>query len=127
MLSPRPFIFLALAGMLQTASAQATREQSNPPVIVQAVPHSSTTTMTFSVLSLPGPSAALPDQALAKKQLMDEAANMQKAMQSNSRCYTIHSFKFKQKDAANDALQPSGESVCESASMFTLKEAGGPQ
>ena len=73
-------------------------------------------TLDDSLLTSGVPGLSSNDAVALKKRLK---ASMEQKIQ----CYTIRSYKLKREGTASDELRPSGGSTCESASIFSLKDA----
>jgi hypothetical protein len=122
MLSPRHFLPLIVAGMLIPTISQASNDKSNTAVLTPDGPTGPSPVITFTESRLRGITAgqAPVDDLDLKKKLQTAMA---KAMEPKSQCFTMRSYKFKRDDTAKDQLKPSGESTCEAASTFSLKDA----
>lgn len=122
MLSPRLSLLLMIAGMFVPTLAQGSSENANTEALTRAAPAGASPVITFHELQLSG---ATPGQSFVntlplKKSLQSATP---KAMGTKSQCFTMRSYKFKQDNAARGELRPAGESTCEAASTFSLKDA----
>ena len=122
MVLPRPFLFLMAVGMFAPVLARASSDEVKAPVVVQDVSTDSSQPWTVYVANLAADASGQSSAATTKlnKMLMQQTA---KALMPRSQCFTMRSYKFKRDDSAQDELQPSGQSTCEAATLFSLKDA----
>ena len=118
MLSPRPFLLLMAACMSTPAIAVASTEKAKTEVLTQAAPAGTSPAITVddSLLTAGGLERSSYATVVLEKRL-------KASMEQKSQCYTMRSYKFKREGTASDELRPSGGSTCESASIFSLKDA----
>ena len=124
MLSPRPFVLLSVAGMFAAGLAHASSDQASVPAMHQTTPAGTSKPATTDISQLSVETAA---QTPAAMSALNNLVQQTKAMgfMAPSQCFTMRSYKFKGDGIARDELRPSGETTCEAASLFTLKDAAG--
>jgi hypothetical protein len=119
MLSPRQFTLMLAAGIMATGVAQASSDPLTSLVAIQSLPIASLPVETVEM----SPLTDTESKQSAETALSDAMAHASTSTASNSLCFTMRSYKFRQRDAGRDDLQPAGESTCESSSLFSLKNA----